>query len=212
MTTITHKRRFYSNWAEFVSDVISPPVVWAVMAFVIASRDAPSTEKAVTWALVYIGLLAAIPTLYILIQVRRGNITDMHMPRREERIRPFLVAIASGVLAVLLLNVIGASAVMRVFMISSLVQLILMALISTVWQISVHTMSISAALATIAVMFNAAIAILFTPLIALVALARLRLHRHTPSQVIAGIVLGSVSVGAILALAGLLEPGLWAQR
>src|SRR5579859_7814012 len=120
MTAATNKRRFYSNWAEFVSDVISPPVVWAIMAFVIAGRDAPSVEKAVLWAFVYIVLLSVLPTLYILIQVRRGNITDMHMPLREERIRPFLVAIASGILGVFLLEAIGASLLMRVFMISSL--------------------------------------------------------------------------------------------
>ncbi|HLY25001.1 MAG TPA: hypothetical protein VKQ72_01600 [Aggregatilineales bacterium] len=212
MTASSNKPHFYSNWAEFISDVISPPVVWAIMAFVIAGRDANSAGEAITWALIYITLLSVIPTLYILIQVRRGNITDMHMPLREERIRPFFVAIASGILAILLFSAIGASVWMRVFMISSLVQLILMALITTMWQISVHTMCISAALATIALMFNASIALLLAPLIVIVALARLRLHRHTLSQVVAGIVVGGVSVGVLLGLAGLLDPSLWAHR
>jgi hypothetical protein len=212
VTTTGNKRHFYSNWAEFVSDVVSPPVVWAIMAFVIADRDATSAGEAVVWALVYIALLSVIPTLYILIQVRRGNITDMHMPLREERIRPFLVAIASGIMAVLLFDIIGASVWMRVFMISSLVQLILMALITTMWQISVHTMCITAALATVALLVNASVALLLTPLIAIVALARLRLHRHTLSQVMAGIIVGGISVALLLGIAGLLEPSLWAHH
>ena len=97
-------------------------------------------------------------------------------------------------------------------MISSLVQIILMALITTVWQISVHTMCITAALATIAILFNAGIALLLAPLIAIVALARLRLHRHTLSQVVAGIIVGGVSVSLLLGIAGLLEPSLWTHR
>src|SRR5215813_11810260 len=85
-----------SDWASIVSDVLSPPVVWAVMAFPIAERNAPNTETGLTWALLYIFLLAFLPSVYVLLQVRRGNITDRHMPLREERICPFIVSLISG--------------------------------------------------------------------------------------------------------------------
>src|SRR5262249_53933025 len=126
------------DWAEFVSNVVSPPVVWSIMAFPIAALDAPSTGKMLTWALIYVVLVSVMPTLYILLQVRRGNIADMHMPNREERIRPFIVSIITTSLAVVILYLSSASPIMRLFAISSLIQLTLMALITTMWQISIH--------------------------------------------------------------------------
>ncbi len=200
------------DWAEFVSNVVSPPVVWSIMAFPIAALDAPSTSKMLTWALIYVVLVSAVPTLYILLQVRRGNIADMHMPNREERIRPFIVSIITTSIAVVALYVSSASPIMRLFAISSLIQLTLMALITTMWQISIHMISISGVVVTVGALFGATPVLLTAPLVPLVALARLKLHRHTRAQVVAGIILGALSVSALLAMASSLEPGLFSHH
>jgi hypothetical protein len=204
--------RVYADWAEFVSNVVSPPVVWSILAFPIAALDAPSTSKMLTWAMIYVVLVSAAPTLYILLQVRRGNIADMHMPNREERIRPFIVSIITTSIAVVVLYVSSASPIMRLFAISSLIQLTLMALITTMWQISIHMISISGVVVTVGALFGATPVLLTAPLVPLVALARLKLHRHTRAQVIAGIILGALSVSALLVMASNLEPGLFSHH
>src|SRR5258708_35884918 len=137
---------------------------------------------------------------------------DMHMPKREERIRPFIVSIITTSIAVVALYVSSASPIMRLFAISSLIQLTLMALITTMWQISIHMISISGVVVTVGALFGATPVLLTAPLVPLVALARLKLHRHTRSQVVAGIILGALSVSALLAMASSLEPGLFSHH
>ncbi len=203
--------RLNSGWAQIVSDVISPPVVWALMALPIAGRNARSPQDTLNWAGIYIFIVAMVPTFYIALQVRRGNITDLHMPNREERIRPFVVSTISTALATVLLYQINASAIMRLFAMSSLIQLVIMALITTMWQISIHTMSITGAVITAGTLFGIPIAIVLAPLIVIVALARLKLRRHTRAQVIAGFVVGAISVSTLLAIAGLMEPSIWSR-
>jgi hypothetical protein len=201
----------HSVWAKFVSDVVSPPVIWALMSFPIAARNAPSSSAALSWAVVYIVLVSAVPVLYILIQVRRGNITDMHMPDREERIRPFIVSAITATIAVIVLNQMNASSLMIIFTISSLIQIVLMALITTLWQISIHSVSVTGVAVTLGAMYGLIAGLIMIPVVVLVAVARLRLRRHTRAQVIAGIVVGGISVGLLLWVAGILVPSLWVR-
>lgn len=209
---ILSMNKLASDWAKIVSDVVSPPVVWAIMAFPVAARDAPNTERALTWAFLYVFLLALLPTFYVLLQVRRGNITDRHMPLREERIRPFFVLLLGAIIATLAFNAIGASATMWLFILSNLIQIALMTLISMFWQISIHMMSITGAVVLVGVLFGIVPALIMSPLILIVALARLKLKRHTRAQVIAGIIVGGLSVGLLLAAVATIQPGVWSQH
>jgi len=173
-----------------VSDILSPPVVWALLAFPIAFRDAASQSQALTWALVYIALVCILPIIYIALMVRRGTITDIHMRVRTQRIRPFLVSIICTAIAWGILRLMGAPAVMPAFALFSMVQLAIMLAITFVWQISIHAISISGATVALAILFGAIPALLTAPLVLLVGAARIKLERHTPAQVIVGTCVG----------------------
>jgi hypothetical protein len=200
-----------SRWAQIVSDVVSPPVVWSLMSIPIAARNSASSQDTWKWAGIYIFIVAMIPTFYIALQVRRGNITDLHMPNREERIRPFVVSTISAALATVLLYQINASSIMKLFAMSSLLQLVIMALITIMWQISIHTFSITGAVITAGALFGWPIAWVLAPLIIIVGMARLRLRRHTRAQVYAGVFVGAISVSGLLVIAGLMEPSIWSR-
>lgn len=178
------------SWARLVSDLLSPPVVWAAMAFPIAFRDAQSEQQALTWAFVYGVLVCLLPMLYVAWMVRRGTITDIHMRVREQRIRPFIVSLVCTSIAWWVLRVLGAPPVVPLFALFSLVQIAVMAVITLVWQISVHAMSITGAMVAAFALFGPLWAALLLPLVVLVGAARLELKRHTLSQVVAGSVLG----------------------
>lgn len=184
--------KFNISWARLVSNVLSPPVVWAALAFPIAFRDAPSQEQALVWAAIYISLVCLLPALYIAVMVWRGSITDIHMEKREQRLRPFLVSILFTTIAWWVLRFLGAPAVLPFFALFSLVQIIVMALITLIWQISMHTMSITGATMATVVLFGIVPALLTIPLIMLVGAARLNLKRHTPAQILAGTVVGAL--------------------
>ena len=191
--------RFY--WARLISDLVSPPVVWAVMIFPIAYREADSQAQALLWGLTYGILVCLVPILYIGWMVRRGSITDIHMRLREERLRPFLVSIACTGAAWWTLRLMGAPSVVPLVAISTLVQLATMAVITLVWQISIHTMSITSAVVATGILFGIGPALLVSPLVPLVGAARLKLNRHTPAQVVTGALVGAVVTVMLYAVA-----------
>ncbi len=178
------------SWASLVSNLLSPPVVWAMMALPIMFRDAETEQQALTWVLVYAALVCLLPMVYVAWMVRRGAITDLHMRVREQRVRPFLVSIACTALAWWVLRLMGAPPVVPLFVLFSLVQIAVMAAITLVWQISVHAMSMTGAMVAAVAFFDPLWALVILPLVVLVGAARLELKRHTLAQVVAGSALG----------------------
>lgn len=180
------------SWARLVSDLLSPPVVWAAFAFPIALRDASSRSEALAWAAVYISLVCLLPIVYIAMMVKRGYISDIHMHVRRQRIIPLLVSIGCTAVAWWMLRLMGAPAVVPKFAMFSLVQLAVMTAITLVWQISIHAISITGITVATGALFGVLPALLTVPLIVLVGAARLHLKRHTPAQVIGGTVVGAL--------------------
>lgn len=177
-------------WAQVVSNVLSPPLVWAVMVLPIAFRDARTPQQALGWALVYGLLVCLLPMLYVVWMVHRGSITDLHMRVRRERLRPFAVSLVCTLTAWWVLTVADAPPIVPLFTLCSLVQIAVMASITLVWQISMHAMSISGAAVAAGAFFGAVPALMMLPLVLLVGAARLRLKRHTVPQVLAGTAVG----------------------
>jgi hypothetical protein len=82
-----------------ISDVLSPPVIWGVLAFPIAFREADSRDQALLWAFTYTIMVCILPAIYIGWMVWRGHISDIHLKERKERIRPFIVSLIGTGLA-----------------------------------------------------------------------------------------------------------------
>lgn len=178
------------SWERIVSDVFSPPVVWATLAFPIAFKDASTSSEGLLWAFTYIGMVCLIPLVFIAIQVKRGAITDLHLEIREQRIAPFLVTMVSSGLAFGVLRLIASASVMPAFALFSMVQLGVMLGITMLWQISIHAICIAGATMTCGLLFGWTVGLLIAPLIFIVGLARIKLNRHTPAQVIVGAFIG----------------------
>ncbi len=187
---VVNKGRF--NWARMTSNILSPPVVWGLVALPVAFRYATSRGEAVLWAGVYITLVCLMPALYIGWMAHSGRITDIHMPLRRERFRPFVVSIICAAFTWVLLRWMGASPAMPMMSAFTLVHLAVMALITLGWQISMHAMSISGAMVAVGIVFGLTPALAVAPLVPLVGTARLRLERHTPAQVIVGTLVGAL--------------------
>lgn len=180
------------SWARIVSDVLSPPLVWAILAIPVAIQFSQTTVNALFWAALYGFFICLVPILYVGYHVWRGNIADIHMKNRKERLRPLLVSIISTATAWWLLKRLDAPAAFPLLAILSLVQIGFIAMITIVWQISMHMMSITGAVIAVGMIFGVGAALMLVPAVALVAAARLHLKRHTPAQIIAGTILGAL--------------------
>jgi membrane-associated phospholipid phosphatase len=189
------------SWARVISNVFCPPVVWAALAFPIAVRAAKTPEDGIVWGAIYAALVCLLPAIYIGVMVWRGHITDIHMPLRHERIRPFIVTVLCAALAWGVLRLLNAPPLLPTFTLFSLVAIGAMLVITLFWQISMHVMSVACAVVAALVLFGLGAGLLLSPLIPVVGAARLKLNRHTPAQVIAGAALG---VALTVVFAGLL--------
>ena len=188
------------SWARLVSLLLSPPPVWALMAVPVALRDAETTAQGLRNAGLYGLLVSLLPMLYVALMVRRGEISSLDMPLRAERRRPFLVSIACTALAWWILQSSGAPGVMPFFALCSLALITSIALITLVWKVSMHMMSITGVMVTAYAFFGPGWALLVLPLLLLVAAARLQLGRHNPAQLLGGALVGVLVPLALFAL------------
>lgn len=180
------------SWARVVSDILSPPVILGALAFPVAFKNAESNGEAILWASVYIFLVCVLPILYIAAMVKLGKITDIHLKVRRQRLIPFMVSIFTTTVAGIALALMGAPSIMPLLTLFTGIQLAVTLAITFIWQISMHTTSITGATTATWIIFGTTPALLALPLIPLVGLARLKLNRHTPAQVIAGTMVGII--------------------
>jgi len=188
-------------WARWVSNILSPPVIWGVLAFPLAARGDVLTAQHALWAAIYVVLACIVPSLYIVVMVLRGSITDIHMRVRTQRVRPFLVSLVCIALAWMILRTIDAEPLLQVFALISLIEIAAMLAITLFWQISIHMMSMCSAVIVMGTLFGLRAFFISASLIVLVGAARYTLKRHTLAQLIAG---GALGGGLTLALISLL--------
>lgn len=202
MNGVLEWKGYNVSWAWVVSHLFSPPLVWAALVSVIAFREADSKEQALIWASAYALFVCLLPGLYILWLVRRGSVTDVHLRKRQERPKVLLMSAACAGVAWGVLRWLDAPPGIPLVAVMTLAMLAITMFISLVWQISLHTTSISAAIIAIGAFFGIVPALVVLPLALLVAAARLNLKRHTPAEIVAGTLVGGLIPVLLVALAG----------
>lgn len=181
--------------AYWVSQIASPPILGVGVAMLAAA--ALATPAAWLWAIVYLLLAVGVPCLYIVWLVRRGDLADLHLPVREQRIRPMLCALVAAFAAWLVLYMAAAPRLLQSIAAVNSVQSTLFVLITLRWKISLH----AATSANLTVLGLGLIGSAAWPLVALtplVAWARIQLRRHSVGQTLAGAMLGALLVIAAL--------------
>jgi membrane-associated phospholipid phosphatase len=191
-------------WARWVSDVISPPVVWVVVSLVVALAFSDSLTEALYWAGLYSLFVCIVPVMYIFYSVYTGEIGDIHMQYRHERYKPLFITIVANFLALGLLHVQGAPVAMKLLATMSLIEVAIISFITLYWQISMHAMAITGASMALGLLLSITLGLLLIPIIVLVGAARLQLDRHTPMQVFAGAMVGALAPVGLFVLAVLL--------
>lgn len=166
-------------------DIFSPmPVFWRTVAII--------------GTLLFTGIFPAIP---ILLLMKRGEVNDLFISKKEERTMPYLFSFMAYVFWGLFL---WRTLQFPMFIVSmgmgSAVSILIIVFINLRWKISAHTAGVGGFCASVfGVCYKTAINpvwfmcfILFVS--ALVALARLELKAHTPAQVLAGFLVGFSTV------------------
>lgn len=190
--------------AYWISHLGSPPAV-AAYAAIFTAVSIPAAPW--LWIGVFLFLSLVAPLLFLLWQLRRGEVTDIDIHFRQQRKWALLVTIAGFAITWIAMLVGDAPPILRLLVGTGLVEWSVIFVVTLRWKISIHAASISG-IATYLVWgfgMTAAPALLAVPV---VGWSRVKLRRHTPAQVLAGIGLGGLSFAAALACSRyLIAPG-----
>ncbi len=188
-----HNRTGKVRAARLFSNIVSPPVIFAVVGLLMALKVLP-LPQALLWAAVYGFMVSLAPILFVLWLLKTGRIQELHMSNTAERHLPYLVAVVSSALLFGLLKLFEAPELLQCLAIFNMVTLALLGIINAVWLISFHTTAITAAWFLVFLVYGWQASLIVAVFVALVAIVRLYLKRHTPAQVFAGMALGVASV------------------
>jgi membrane-associated phospholipid phosphatase len=190
--------------AYWISHLGSPPAVGVYAAFFTAV-SIPAAPW--LWVGVFIFLSLVAPLLFLIWQLRRGDVTDIEIHFRQQRKWALLVTIAGFAITWIAMLVGNAPPILRLLVGTGLVEWSVIFVVTLRWKISIHAASISGMVAYLVWGFGmiAAPALLAIPV---VGWSRVKLRHHTPAQVLAGIGLGGLSFAAALVCSPyLIAPG-----
>lgn len=182
--------------ARLFSNIVSPPVMFALMGYLLAFASL-SFWPALVWGTVYGLFISLAPILFVLWSLNSGRVAELHMSDTRERQIPYLVAVGCAAALYAVLVLFDGPELLRCLAVFNMVTLALLALINLRWLISFHATAVAAAWAIVGFVFGWTASLLIIPLVTLVIVVRLYLKRHTVAQVIAGLALG---VGMVLLL------------
>jgi len=153
---------------------------------------------AIIGTLIFTGLLPALP---IWLMMKRGEVNDLFISKREERTMPYLFSFMAYVFwALFMWRTLQFPMFIVAMGMGSAVSIFIIVFINLKWKISAHTAGMGGLCgAVFGVCFRTAInpvwlLVLVLFISGLVAFSRLELKAHTPGQVLAGFVVGFIMV------------------
>lgn len=183
--------------ARLFSNIISPPVMFAILGLAAAVSVLPFRDGFI-WALVYGFFVSLAPILLVLYLLKTGRITELHMSNTSERHIPYISAVIFSAIAYLILHLNNGPELLMQLTVFNMIELATLGVINIFWLISIHATGIMATLVLVGLIFGWVPALLIVgPFVIAVCWVRLYLKRHTPGQIIAGLLLGAVNVFAL---------------
>ena len=142
---------------------------------------------------------AVLPTVFIARGIRRGQWADRNVGARGPRLLVLGFILASVALGLMVLWAFGAPQELTWYFGCMLGSVAVLALITTVWKISIHCAVASGAVTLLAFLYGPWVCAGYA-LVAVTAWSRVELGDHTRAQVIAGTALGVLAAVASYAL------------
>lgn len=145
-------KRWRLRVAFWVSALFSPYLVIPLGIVALVASVASTRTNFLLWTSICILFTTLIPVLFVIVQILRGKITDVHVMERHQRSGPFLVAVLSAAIGAFVMKYYDAPleiwGISLIFAINGLV----FYCISAWWKISIHVAVLSAAILAGAIM------------------------------------------------------------
>jgi len=189
--------------ARIVSECCNPMITSFLTFVPITLMTAPNPWKGFLWATITTLGFTVIPLLFIWLGVRRGKYTDHHVSVRSQRLGPLLVALASMVVAFVLLLCLQAARPLLATMVAVIAVVLIATVITQFWKISFHLVAVAGGVTAYCLLFGPRFLVL-APFVLLVGWARWQVRAHTALQACAGTVLAVTGTIIVFRFFGLI--------
>ena len=181
--------------ARWLTEVFQPPAVVTVQLLLSPAIEAGFPGTAVYGALAAF-FVCVLPLLLLLGLVRLGKVTDHHVSDRKQRAPVLLMALASVMAGLLVLEAIGAPRSVVAMVLAIVGGILVIAVVSPFWKISGHAAAMSSS-AVIAVLMLGPAWLPLLLLVPAVGWSRVVLRAHSAAQVVAGSIFGGVVMSGL---------------
>ena len=176
------------KFAVWVSRVLNPVIVLGVVIVLVSFEASGSGTWIVLCVLIALFFTVFAPWGVVLYMRRRGEISELFIPKRHDRLRPLLFYFASSWVGVGILYLIHAPPALYALMVCVAVQGTIALLITMQWKISLHAMGLWAACGVVIALYGSWWAVVPA---GLVSWARFVLQAHSVSQILVGGIVGA---------------------
>jgi hypothetical protein len=184
------------RFARLITEIFAPAVLVTVLLLVVGWHAGAQPGVSRWWGVPAALFTAGVPMAYVLRGVRRGRLTDHHIPQRERRRGPLLVGIASVAAGTAALVLLGAPRELLALLAAGAAGLVVFAAVTAFWKMSIHA-GVAAGTVAVLVTLSGPVALAGAPLVAVIGWSRVRLSAHTRNQVIAGALAGAVIAATV---------------
>lgn len=178
------------------------PVYGIIMIFSLSILDHTSFGVKMAFTLVTFGFNAALPSVLIFVLKKMGLVNDIGLNEQKERLIPYIITTLCMLATALFMHIKGAPTWVAMFFVGGAVAGFVNLIVNFRWKISAHSAAIAGIVAiVIRIMHDyyprpdvLTWLIVWIALSGLLGSARVWMGRHTSAQVVAGYVVGFLSV------------------
>ena len=205
--------KFTAGLSNFLSTALSPllmPTYGVFMVLWVSVLCLLPYGTRVSVLLVCMGITCILPLIFLSVLRHFKLVKDLHVEKREQRFFPYMFTALCYTVAAYYLYYCHSPQWFVMFMVGSAVTVLIMALINLKWKISAHMAGIGGVVALVYQIhvqglsaFDLFWMLCITIMVAgLLGSARLVLNRHDAWQVLAGVVVGFLSVSLTMRFFG----------
>ena len=205
--------RMIAGVANFLSTVLSPllmPTYGVFLVLWVSVLCILPYGTRVAVLLICMGITCILPLIFLSVLRHFKLVKNLHVDIREQRLIPYLFTVLCYAVAAYYLYYCHSPQWFVMFMVGSAIAVLLMALINLKWKVSAHMAGIGGIVALVYQLhvqglsaFDLLWLLCFIIIVAgALGSARLALRRHTLWQVLAGVVVGFLSVSLTMRFLG----------
>ena len=185
--------------AAFISAISSPFLIVGGFGLWCVGANTHTLNDFALYGALCVFLLGGLPFIYILINIKLGRITDIHVALREQRAMPFVVATIGALILTATYTALGAPRQLIALAFTTAVSGVIFGLLTQVSKLSVHSAAYTGAVIIVAFTVNTQLLWLLA-LLPVIIWARLVRKKHSPIQAVAATLLNALFVTVTLTL------------